>query len=33
MKKVRKINLSGLNIGDEFAEKFSLILSYKTELT
>lgn len=27
MHKLRKINLSGLNIGDEFAEKFSLVLS------
>lgn len=33
MDKVRKINLSGLNIGDAFAEQFSLVLSRKDELT
>lgn len=33
MTELRKINMSGLNVGDEFAAEFSLILADQTKLT
>lgn len=33
MNKLRKINLSGLNVGDEFAAEFSLVLANSEKLT
>lgn len=33
MTALRKINMSGLNVGDEFAAEFSLVLADQSKLT